>query len=172
MKDKFKKLLFSMLLMSATYPLFAQESKIGVSATMEATNDNLVIQSYGIDIDKSFSEHWGFETGVNYKKNVFGFMDINYISVPLAARFYSSFVNVSLGAEANFYNNITLYPGLAYNSNIAIDAFKLTYFTSISKAFCLNSRIIVEPGIKINLFNPITSAEANFGIGIKLRYKL
>ena len=173
MKKSLTSLLILLILVSFNTITFAQkETKVGVSSAFEESQNNLITHSYGLTLNTQFDKHWGYEVGLNSKKFVYSFMDVNYISIPVAAKFNTDIVNLSVGIEANFYNNLKLYPNLSYIQIVSVDLFKLNYFTKISKQIELTSRFYFEPELRLNLFNPITGSDLNLGVGLNLRYKL
>lgn len=156
-----------------TFTFGQKQNFIAVSTSFEKPGIN-VLNSYGLSFERQFSNHWGFEIGLNEKDFIFPSENIKmkFATIPVNLKYYSNIVNIKLGADANFYGGFKYISDLVVANPLYIDFFKVTYSGKISKDIDVTSKLILEPEVSLNLFNPVNYTDLSLGIGLRLKYKL
>ncbi len=170
----------------------AQEQKLFGINNMLDLNNNKNKYEIGVVYEQQLSKHSGFETGLYYRKMIFskeisiflsetsnnysGSFKIreNYISIPLLYKYYFSIINVSIGANIDYFlgwNEIG-----STSSEIILNDYGISpkihygFVAKISKPFKVYSNFVIEPEMK---FNPqINYSMFYYGIGISAKYLL
>lgn len=172
--NKTKSWLIIIVLLVSTITVAQKRTYLTVYNSFEKMNNNNAQNSFGASVERKFSTNYGFEIGCNAKNIIYVAQNVKmqYASIPLKFKYYSNIVNISLGAEANYYMGWDFISELVIPSTVSHDIFKLTYSGIISKDINLTSKLTLEPQISVNLFNPINSDYLNLGGGLKLKYQL
>jgi len=160
------------IFVSNTKAIAQSKTEIGISTIMEGNYDALNTQAYGLSVEKSFSKHWSYETGLYYKKYIYSVVYINYFSIPMSLNFNSKIVNLGVGVDAYFFNNIDFNKDLNYLGTVYYESSNVSLFSILSKDISLTKKFVLEPSLKLNMHNPINDIEFNLGVGLKLKYTL
>jgi hypothetical protein len=193
---RFFKIIFLFVFAAMGHHLaFSQKTSLaGLTFTSELTRHtfnselpraNDFRQGVGLTFERQMTTHLGFETGLFYRTDKREFQltvsEINYLqsvterylSLPLLLKFYSRFLNASVGPSVDYFVG---WRGDSSSSNVKMTSYKTgasMYFGimgKISKAIVLTDKIILEPEIR---FNPIFKYNKYYaGIGIGIKYKL
>jgi hypothetical protein len=175
MKLKQKKILLLAFALHFSVLTFAQkQTYIAVYNGYEKVGSNNMLHTYGASAELKFSKNFGLELGCNVKNYVFVVQNIkmNYAAIPLRLKYYTNIVDISVGADANYYMGWNYISDLVVPSTVYNDIFKISYTSIISKNIDLTSKFILEPQLSLNFNNPITSSSLNVGAGVKLKYRL
>ena len=151
----------------------------------ELTRANDFRQGVGLIFERQMTTHLGFETGLFYRTDKREFiLTVNetsylqsitesYLSLPLLVKFYSRFLNVSIGPSVDYFVG---WRETSSNSDVKTTSYKIRPLMNfgimgkLSKAIFLTDHIILEPEIR---FNPMFKYYNYYaGIGIALKYKL
>lgn len=151
----------------------------------ELTRANDFRQGVGFTFERQMTTHLGYETGLFYRtdKNEFILtvsetnylrsITESYLSLPLLLKFYSRFLNVSIGPSVDYFvgwRETSSYSNLKTTSYKTRPRMIVGIMGKISKAIALTDKIILEPEIR---FNPLFKFNKYYaGIGIGLKYKL
>lgn len=105
--------------------------------------------------------------------NYFMSVTERYLSLPLLLKFYSRFLNVSIGPSVDYFvgwRETSSYSNVKTTSYKVRPLMNMGIMGKISKAIVLTDKIILEPEIR---FNPMFKHDKYYvGIGIGVKYKL
>lgn len=155
--------------------IFSQnQTYIAVYNGYEKVSSNNMLHTYGASTEVKFSKNFGLEVGCNVKNYLYVVQNIkmNYAVIPLRLKYYTNIVDISIGADANYYMGWNYISALVVPSTVYNDMFKISYTSIISKNIDLTSKLILEPQLSLNLYNPITNSNLTVGTGMKLKYRL
>lgn len=138
----------------------------------------------GITFEKQFRKHSGAETGLYYRtrrlsefvtytdslsSNSYSFtISSKYLSVPLLYKYYSNFLNFSVGPTVDFYvgwKQKNDGSSLQIQSHTVTPEITIGYLAKVSKVFNLNRQFIVEPEIRFGSYQIFSEAKVGIGIG-------
>lgn len=180
-----KKKLFlfaTMFLFTGLYCFSQQKKSLGIDNNWNYDNYN-VRGRYGIGIsyEHQITKHSGYETGLFYKSQLVSSYVIvsatpsdfqireNYLSLPIQYKYFSSIINISLGANLDYYigwddvdSNIKI---LSYNTS---DKFNYGLMAKVSKSITVLPNIVVEPDIRINQM--LNHNRFYYGVGLSIKY--
>lgn len=182
----FYKILFVFALIISTYTsAFCQKPIIlGLTSTNELTNNNDFRMGVGVTCEKQITTHLGYETGLFYRTDKSDFkITVNetgyshtitesYLSLPVLLKYYSTFLNASIGPSVDYYIG---WRETSSNANMKITSYKVRPLMNIgimgkiSKAIALSDHIILEPEIRFNPFFKYNRYYAGIGIGLKYK---
>jgi hypothetical protein len=178
-------LLFLPMLLLAANSFSQAKNYVGANATVELIYGSVVIPGGGITIERQFTKHSGIESGIYYRSHLRDWYaqtatDLftysvaeRYISIPLLYKYYSSFVNFSVGPSVDYFagwKQKTGSAGLNVNDYSVSPAISVGVLAKVSKRIYLNDRFLLEPEVR---FNPIISTESAYvGIGIAAKVRL
>lgn len=181
------KVLFVLMFVFTTFDsAFCQKQSIlGLTSTSEITKNNDFRMGVGVTYEKQITTHLGYETGLFYRTDKSDFkLTVNetgyphtvtesYLSLPLLLKYYSGFLNASIGPSVDYFIG---WNETSSNADMKITSYKVRPLMNIgimgkiSKAIALSDHIILEPEIRFNrLFKP---DKYYAGIGVGLKYKL
>ena len=171
---KTKSLLLIFALLISTLTFAQKQTYIAVYNGYEKVSSNNMLHTFGASAELKFSKNFGFEIGCNVKNYLFVVQNIkmNYAAIPLRLKYYTNIVDISIGADANYYMGWNYISELVVPSTVYNDMFKISYTSIISKNIDLTSKLILEPQLSLNLYNPITNDNLTVGAGMKLKYRL
>ena len=185
--NNFYKIFFALVFaLNTTNFAFCQKASFtGLTFTSELTQNNDFRVGAGFTFERQMTTHLGFETGLFYRTdkrefqltfnetNYLQSLNESYLSLPLLLKFYSRFLNVSIGPSLDYFVG---WRETSSYSNVEITSYKVRPLINIgimgkiSKVIVLTDKIILEPEIRFNpLFKPYRYYA---GIGIGLKYKL
>ncbi len=176
MKRYFFFLLVMVIAVNHTKPVHAQaKNALGFEysiLTSPETPDNVV--KYGLTYDQALSKTWGFETGLLAKRKYLLEENVrmDFVQIPVIAKFYSNILNVGLGLNANIYTGVrsidknTTFTGISDVQNASIEA-----IVKVGHDFNLGETSwIFEPSLLF--IPPKLNADNTYyiGIGAKLKF--
>lgn len=185
--NHFFKIFLALVLALNTYNLaYCQKQSVaGLTFTSELTRNNDFRMGLGFTFERQMTTHLGFETGLFYRTDkresiltvneTSYLMSLNecYLSLPLLVKFYSNFLNVSIGPSVDYFVG---WRETSSHSNVKMTSFKIRPLMNvgimgkISKTIVLTDKIILEPEIRFNpLFKP---DKYYFGLGMGVKYRL
>ena len=185
--NHFFKFLFVLVFASMGHHFaFSQKTSFaGLTFTSELTKNNDFRVGGGFTFERQITTHLGYETGLFYRTdkrefiltvsetNYLQSVTESYLSLPILGKFYSNFLNVSIGPTVDYFVG---WKGYSSSSNVKMTSYKVRpsmyigIMGKISKAIVLTDKIILEPEIR---FNPMFKYNKYYaGIGIGVKYKL
>ncbi len=180
------KLYFTALTLFCSTVIQAQKIvRVGANFNAEVSNGHYGTAGFGGSYEMKLNKHGGFETGIyyrTYKADIGFFIGPDYfpatvaerhLSIPILYKFYSKFVNFSIGPSFDFYvgfadkSKIKFFKIDDYSIN---PSFNVGILGKLSKNIKLSEKFVLEPELRIN---PILTANRAYGgAGISLKYKL
>ena len=161
---------------------------VGLNFTVESTSGTLR-PGLGAKIERKLTRRSGIESGVYYRNYVHDFyimitgtngteffpvkVSERHLSIPVLYKFYSRFVNVSVGPTFDFYlgwNQRDKSNVLVVNDYNIDPNFSVGLMGKISKIISLTEKIFLEPEVRYN-YN-FTYDRTYIGFGAAVQYKL
>jgi hypothetical protein len=186
---KIKLLLTFFILFSAFHwCVFSQSTKfVGINLNTEfSSNENWRLGT-GLTFDHQLTQHIGYETGIFYKNDKIPIELImdgsiynkeivqDYLFFPVLFKYYSKFLNYSAGAQFDYFvgwhesKSSNYYENWKITSVDVAPKFEVGLLFKISKMIKITDNILIEPECKYLIF--IKSEQADFGIGVNLKYR-